>query len=602
MAYELPSSFQGGIQQAQETLKSWGLPQVKTSPAIPIKPSVLPKKKYTVTFSNWATVTFDWPPKKEDIDHVASTPEILNYKKPETPIVQDLHSNEWILPQAAKSIYRGGKEFLQWAAQDVSNLATWTWEVVKNTYEAWKALATWNYLTKEQAQQNQANQATGFLKATSGATGILTDIVPATAATKVWYNIASEAPWVQYIPQTINAGVGLVNKGIEAAWVSPENARNITNIASNLALLKWGTKWQAKINEAPTIWGKVLETAKQVPQTIVETAKLPFQAVKALTPKKAFDVNDYIMGKYEKWVRPSLSNVKQPNFQKNVLWAVKTIAEVKPKLVDEFWETNKALPKNLIEFKDAIDKTKEEIFKQYDSLQKKAGEKWAEIKLKWVAKELDKIANDPVMRVTNPAISDYAQKASERFLEQGKFTPQQAQDAIKAYNTSLNAFYKNPSYETASKAWVDAMIVNNIRKWIDSSIENATWENYQELKTKYWQLNSIDSDVLKRWLVDARKNTKWLLDFTDIATGAETIKSILTLDPASFATGVSARLIKEYYKYLNNPNTSIKQLFSQAGSNLPKIWINAEKLQSLKTGLKNAWKNLTKSVKSPSSE
>lgn len=293
MDYELPSSFTGGIQQAQSTLASGGLPQLKQSPVI--KPSVLPKKKYTVTFSNWATVTFDWPPKKEDIDHVASTPEILNYwQKAETPRnapFADIHPEESNKEQLLKSVPRWLFDYLKWGYENLKQIAQWVGTVVGSTYEAGKALATWDYLSSERNKQLQSDITTGWIQALSGLTGTFTDILPTTAATKIGYNITSEAPIVQYIPQGINAAVWLVPKWLEAIWVSPENAQNLTNIAGNLAMIKWGVRGQAEINAKPWILPKLAETARQVPTTIKGTIQAPFEAINALTKSNPFKKN-----------------------------------------------------------------------------------------------------------------------------------------------------------------------------------------------------------------------------------------------------------------------------------------------------------------------
>lgn len=80
----------------QNQSKQTYLPQkpVVTPPAQPIS------QKHTVTFSNGATVTFDGIPTKADIDHVASTDAVKNYKNPEasapppTPTFQDQHPTE----------------------------------------------------------------------------------------------------------------------------------------------------------------------------------------------------------------------------------------------------------------------------------------------------------------------------------------------------------------------------------------------------------------------------------------------------------------------------------------------------------------------------
>jgi hypothetical protein len=73
----------------------------------------------------------------------------------------------------------------------------------------------------------------------------------------------------------------------------------------------------------------------------------------------------------------------------------------------------------------------------------------------------------------------------------------------------------------------------------------------------------MEKEVNHRSIVDARKNVKGLLDFSDIFSGAEALKGLLTMDPASFATGVAARGIKNWYKRLNDPNVQIKNMFER---------------------------------------
>src|SRR3990167_2637377 len=94
-----------------------------------------------------------------------------------------------------------------------------------------------------------------------------------------------------------------------------------------------------------------------------------------------------------------------------------------------------------------------------------------------------------------------------------------AQEVVKNYNESLQAFYKNPTYETASRAAVDAMIANKIRETLDKTIYNLTGGQYQVLKNKYGALKAVEKDIIKASLRDARKNIKGLIDYTDILSG-----------------------------------------------------------------------------------
>jgi hypothetical protein len=291
----------------------------------------------------------------------------------------------------------------------------------------------------------------------------------------------------------------------------------------------------------------------------------------AITGKGApSNVDAFITKNFNKGVRPSVSgkntSTQMENSDQKAIGAVKTIVENKPnlQLMDENGHPTNKLPTNLKEFADSIDQTKQQLFKQYDSLSKQAGETGAKIDLSGVSGELNKVANDPVMVDNHPEIAKYAQARADALTSRGSYTPEQAQQAIQLYNKSLDAFYKNPSYDTASKASVDAMIANQMRSELDSTIEKNTSPGYQELKNKYGQLKSIEKDVVHRAIVDGRKNEKGLLDFANIGSAAELMRGLVTMNPADIATSAVVKGVAKYYRYLNDPNTSIERMFSGA--------------------------------------
>lgn len=292
---------------------------------------------------------------------------------------------------------------------------------------------------------------------------------------------------------------------------------------------------------------------------------------KAITSKSPEQIDAYVAGKFEKGVKPSVAGKNTTSqvgsYQNKVLQAVKTIADNKSNLnlVDEYGEPTGKLPQNLKQFADAIDQTKKQVFSKYDALQKAAGENGAKVELVPISNELRLIQNSPVIEDLHPEVAKYAESKANALEKRGSYTTEQTQDAISNLNKSLEAFYKNPSYETASRASIDAMIANQLRSTLDGVIENSNVSDasYQALKNQYGALRSIEKDVVHRSIVDARKNIKGLIDFSDIATGAEVLKGLATLNPATIATGLTGKAIAAYYKYLNNPNTAIKQLFNQ---------------------------------------
>ncbi len=230
------------------------------------------------------------------------------------------------------------------------------------------------------------------------------------------------------------------------------------------------------------------------------------------------------------------------------------------------------LPGNLKQFSQAIDQTKRTVFSQYNDMAVKAGQKQLTINLKPINQELEKIAQSNVLTDLSPGVSDYAWNTAQKLLARRTYTVEEAQDAIALLNRNLESFYKNPTYETASKAYIDSLVANNLRKSLDNLIESTVAPGYQGLKNQYGALKTIEKEINQRAIVDARKNVKGLLDFSDIYSGYHVINGILSLNPATVGAGVAARIISWLYKIGNDPNRIIKTMFS-----------NVEKLQQPKS-------------------
>lgn len=346
--------------------------------------------------------------------------------------------------------------------------------------------------------------------------------------------------------QALSQGMDAYNSWKEANPVVAENLESVVNISAAVPV------------------GKIVgATGKAGVSAIKSTTK------KAIpSPKK---IDDIIREGIEKGIRPSVAGKNTAKdmgvFTKDSSEAVKSIIERKNllELTDDAGETV-ILPENLKQFAEAIDQTKEQVFKEYDALAKQAGDVGAEIDLAKVADELVDAVSDPKfvsLEDQSPEIADYLLKRASALEKRGTYTAEQAQQAIKNYNKTLESFYRNPSYENYAKASIDAMIANNLRESVDNTISNAVGEGYQMLKNKYGALRAIEKDVVKRAMVDARKNTKGLLDFTDIFTGGELVSGLITANPASIARAGIQKGIKEWFKVLNDPNRAIKSMFKK---------------------------------------
>ncbi len=309
-------------------------------------------------------------------------------------------------------------------------------------------------------------------------------------------------------------------------------------------------------------------------------------------------INHVIDWGIEKGLRPSVSGKatfgQLGKYMERAREGVKTIISNKNNLTltDEAGNMVKGeLPKNLNQFSQAISQSKKEIFSKYDEMAGEAGK--VAIDTNSIGRELQTIAKDKVVNDFSPSVANYAKEratalSTKQIIKEspilnaqgqpfteitekgGKYTALEIQDAIAHLNNSLDAFYKNPSYENASKAYIDSMIANRLRKSLDNTIEGAVGKGYQELKNTYGALSTIEKDVTHRAIVDSRKNIKGLIDFSDIFSGGEVVRGILSMNPATVGQGAAMKVISGLYKHWNNPNRIVSSMFSKVEQNLIK--------------------------------
>lgn len=289
-----------------------------------------------------------------------------------------------------------------------------------------------------------------------------------------------------------------------------------------------------------------------------------------LNPSEKF-IESQILKEYTKGVKPLLPGKSTPktlaDYNDNVVTAVKTIKKNKDNLVFET-EAGEMVsgktPQNLNELTNAVEQTKKKIFGEYDSLAKTAGKAGVSVDVNPIARELDTVVNDKALAITNPGAINHAKQLQERLTQTGSLDAQTAQDVIQNYNKSLEAFYRNPSYENASNAAIDAVVANNMRKALDEGISGLTGAEYQALKNQYGALKSIEKDVIKASLRDARKNVKGLIDFSDIFSGGQVVSGIASMNPALISSGIAQKAISAFYKHLNDPNRAVSKMFEVA--------------------------------------
>lgn len=350
-----------------------------------------------------------------------------------------------------------------------------------------------------------------------------------------------------------------INKSItdtQARQKSLTRSAESTVILGNVALM--GTP--KTVSTAPQQAGKIIDLTK-------DDASGLWKSINQSSPEQ---LEQQLTNFYAKAVKPSVAGkmtIPQANQAiGNQVIAISLINKAKPslKFMDNGVEIVGRAPESMQELAEAVSQTKKGIFEQYNSLATASNEMGGKVQLSSIADELDKIANNVALRDTEPAIIKYVEQMANTYRARGEYDILTTQDVIKVFNDKLNAYYRAPNPEYTSKVAVDAMIVNKLRELADAVIENTKGAGYAGLKRQYGALKSIEKEVVHRAIIEARKNTKGLMDFTDIASGAQLASWILTGNLAALGQAGAIKAISAYYKYLNSVDTNVRKMFEVA--------------------------------------
>ena len=247
---------------------------------------------------------------------------------------------------------------------------------------------------------------------------------------------------------------------------------------------------------------------------------------------------------------------------------------------DDAWETvTWKLPTNLRETSDALSNMKKYIYDQYNSIAQDAWDAWAKVNLNKLYDKLDDLANNNAVNLANPwlknAIESYKNQLLQYSDDLGNITIQEAQDTMQYYNKILDAYFKNPwamATDTSKN-----IVVANLKRWLADAVDDSmddvlnAWINkwstasqqYKDWKLLYSKIKSIEDEVSKRALVEARKNTKGLsTDIIDALAWGNLIEWVLTQNPTWLLKWAVMKWINAYNKYLNSPDTQIRNLFN----------------------------------------
>jgi len=445
-------------------------------------------------------------------------------------------------------------------------------------------------------QEIEKNREEGTLFKGREATDIRTPLLweerANSKATKVWEVVGDIATWIA-LTAPMSAALAPA-----MAWGTAANAAWIWAVEGGIDTLLTQYWSQGNLDITPmqailwvwggALWGFITNKLANLPKPQQESIR------KEASEYIEKSIKPTVKGKqsqaaYDKFIDDTLDVTDYMSKHKDVLQYTDDAGNV----------VKNELPTNLRETSESLGNLKKYIYDQYNDLAKKAGDTGARVDINRLYDKLDDLSKDAAANMANPGLKTAIEKYKNQLLQYsddlGTISIADAQQTTQYYNKILEAYFKNPGAmaNDPSTNLVVANLNRSMKDAIDDSIDDAlnnaikngstASETYRGRKQLYGKIKTIEDEVSKRALVEARKNTKGLsTDIIDALAWGNLVEGLLTQNPSGFFKGAVMKGINAYNKYLNSPNTQIRNLFTL----VDKV-NNPTALQTLGTNLTN---------------
>lgn len=344
-----------------------------------------------------------------------------------------------------------------------------------------------------------------------------------------------------YIASAVSGGTG----------VGVARERNMGPLSELAAAVLFGAAPNVRQLVGPTVEAAAEKVTQRFPG-----------AAAILTEPSNIDLS--IKQAYTRAIKPSVQGKQQFSDWQNS--ANKAVSAIKS-IVQYSKAHNTPVPRNLEEFSEAVQSTRQNVFNKYSALTQQA-DSGLNVTFDPIVTDLKQLKTAPLQDWgpdTIKAIDDVVDVLQNRKA----YTVSDAEKAIALLNSKLKGYYAGRSGGmNDTTASVYDTVARYMRAALNSAIENATGANYQGLKNEYGALKSIEKDVINKTIQDSRK-TMNVLDFSDMFSASKAVYSAAKLDPAGAAAAATVYGVKQALKKAKDPNRIVEKMFKQAEKVVP---------------------------------
>jgi len=273
------------------------------------------------------------------------------------------------------------------------------------------------------------------------------------------------------------------------------------------------------------------------------------KGLKAIAPTP---VKELVKETANKILRPSMKSLKDAKYYDKAEDAFNVLSSYKKK-----FDGVARNPKNVGETLSTLKNAKSKIYEIYSDISTKAGEVGAKFTPDTAMADL---SNWIKKTGYSSEIKEYTAKQLRNLSDLTGANPTKVQDRIEELNAGLNLFGTGSD---KIKTQIDASIASRLRKSLDDLILKTGGDNYQFYRNQYASLKTIEQDLARHAAIIARKSKTGLIDMTDIFSGGDILAGVLTGNPTLLLKGGAGKGIKEYFKWLNDPDRLLAKLFGK---------------------------------------
>jgi hypothetical protein len=378
------------------------------------------------------------------------------------------------------------------------------------------------------------------------------------------------------VPGPAKRAASAVASGAEATYkLMPEEAQNVLGTIGEGVILAGSAtglaKTPAAVAKIPQTVGKTALGTARAAQTAATAAggaavKTGKAIGKAFTPKLslpelAVDVRRKIKTGVLKGIRPSgiKSSGALRQYLRNSTKAVNAIDDHLPELniLDDAGNAVTTIT-NRAHLMEAVDQTKNIVYKQYDDMQRAATvADVVRFDTKPVVEALNKITES---RKYDSSIKRYAARMADEMDDLAGATAEDVQARIQQYNASLTGFQSGLNVSQV-KAQVEGTVASLLRDQLDDMVtKGAGKAGYQDLKNTYSALRTIEKDVARQ-AMNQLSDKNAMATFTHLITGERLISSAVLGRPDLLGRALSMEGAGRFLKWYTGPDRKIKAMF-----------------------------------------